>query len=342
MLVLALQAAAADPPSPPHWVYTHKKDGSSDGSAQHETWGAWGPICPIGRMQSPINIVTKDVAIATHLSDGVVPDFSPMPLVAKNSGHAFQAEPAPGAPKAHTNIRGDDFAFVQAHWHAPSEHTIDGVHAALEGHFVHQSTDPDTATGLAVIGVLFETTEACNPVLEKFWDAFPIDGSVQGPGVMPKGKPTDEVDLMQLLTPALADGYFHYTGSLTTPPCTEGVDWNLAKGVLSVCQAQLDRLKQGLESVQDGVGINNRATQPVFQRDVTTSPSASIGITARTTSLFTSLAFGVRQVREGAIALPALFIVVMLVAGIAIRSLLTVKRRKLAEPLLAEARYVSA
>ena len=80
---------------------------------------------------------------------------------------------------------------------------------------------------------------------------------------------------VQLLTPALADGYFHYTGSLTTPPCTEGVDWNLAKGVLSVCQAQLDRLAEGLKSVQDGVHINNRATQPVYQRDVTTTPGGS-------------------------------------------------------------------
>ena len=77
---------------------------------------------------------------------------------------------------------------------------------------------------------------------------------------------------MELLTPALATGYYHYTGSLTTPPCTEGVDWNLAKGALGVCQAQVDRLKAGIASVQEGVDINNRAVQELHQRDVTMTP----------------------------------------------------------------------
>lgn len=271
--MIVATVAADDKSSPPHWVYS--KHGVSDEKAQHDTWGAWGATCPVGRMQSPINIVTQDVAASKHLSGGVVPSFEPMPLSLKNSGHGFQAEPAPGAPKSHTTIRGDNFAFVQVHWHAPSEHTIDGSHAAMEGHFVHQSTDSNTAPYLAVVGVLFEKTESCNPSLEKFWDAFPVDGTVCGAGCTPQGKPTDAVDLTELLMPALADGYFHYTGSLTTPPCTEGVDWNLAKGVLSVCQAQLDRLKMGLQKVQDGVGFNNRATQPVYQRDVTVTPGAN-------------------------------------------------------------------
>ena len=82
-----------------------------------------------------INIVSEDVAASTHLNGGVLPAFKPMPLKTKNSGHAFQAEPASGAPKSYSKIRGDEFSFVQVHWHAPSEHTIDGKHlAALKRH----------------------------------------------------------------------------------------------------------------------------------------------------------------------------------------------------------------
>jgi len=259
--------ALAGAKDPPHWVYTHRKGGPSDANAQHETWGAWGATCPVGRLQSPIDIISDDVAVSAHLQGGVIPQYAPASLVAMNSGHAFQAELAKGETAGHTSVRGEDFVFAQVHWHAPSEHTFDGKHMSMEGHFVHQSTDKETATYLAVVGILFEETEECNAILEQFWDAFPVDGTVG-----PAKDPTDKVDLMALLTPALADGYYHYIGSLTTPPCTEGVDWNVAKGVLGVCKAQLDRLKQGLESVQDGVGINNRVTQPVHQRDVTATP----------------------------------------------------------------------
>ena len=266
----AAAVAAVDPPTPPHWVYARHKGGSSDDAAQKATWGAWGAVCPIGRLQSPINIVTDEAAAWERLAGAIVPSFAPSALVCNNSGHAFQAGFVKGAKEAVTMLRGnEEFKFVQVHFHTPSEHTLNGKHTAMEGHFVHASTDPTTAPGLAVIGIFFELQDECNPVLEQFWKEFPIDGTI---GPSKDAKPTGDVDFMELLTPALATGYYHYTGSLTTPPCTEGVDWNLAKGALGVCQAQVDRLKAGIASVQEGVDINNRAVQELHQRDVTMTP----------------------------------------------------------------------
>ena len=266
-----LAVVAADPPPPPHWVYTHHKGGPSDDAAQKATWGVWGATCPIGRLQSPIDIVTEEAAVSERLLGAIEPSFAPFPLVCNNSGHAFQAGLVKGAKDAVTVLRGEEFKFVQVHFHTPAEHTIDGKRAIMEGHFVHSSTDPSTAPGLAVLGIFFELQDECNPVLAKFWHFFPTDGTVgQGP------KLAGEVDFMELLTPALAGGYYHYTGSLTTPPCTEGVDWNLAKGFLGVCQAQIDRLKEGIASVQEGVDINNRYIQELHQRDVTTTPPQAI------------------------------------------------------------------
>ena len=75
-----------------------------------------------------------------------------------------------------------------------------------------------------------------------------------------------------MMRPLLSSGYWHWTGSLTTPPCTEGVDWNLMKGRLPVCQRQVDQLKSALANTQEGVDINNRATQPLHHRVVTEVP----------------------------------------------------------------------
>jgi len=108
----------------------------------------------------------------------------------------------------------------------------------------------------------------CNDFLDKFWDTFPLEkgnAAFSGPNF----------DLNQKLSEELAHGYYHWYGSLTTPPCTEGVSWNLLKVHEKVCQRQLDKLKSALGTTQSGVDFNNRVTQPLNHRVVTETDKES-------------------------------------------------------------------
>ena len=134
--------------------------------------------------------------------------------------------------------QGKEYFLKQFYYHSPSENTIDGVRAALEGHFVHSMTS-GAATYLAVIAVLYDLSDECNAHLDEFWHAFPLNPTSPGTDL------PDGVALGAAIEPLLEGGFYHWTGLLTTPPCTEGVDWNLMKTRLSVCQRQLDRLKLG-------------------------------------------------------------------------------------------------
>jgi len=90
------------------------------------------------------------------------------------------------------------------------------------------------------------------------------------------------LDFNSKLTHELGQGYYHWLGSLTTPPCTEGVSWNLLRAKETVCQAQVDKLVQALERTQAGIGFNNRVVQPLNHRVVTvTGPGFSNDVNAQ-------------------------------------------------------------
>ena len=131
------------------------------------------------------------------------------------------------------------------------------------------STLVGTNDKLAVIAVLYEEGDTCNADLDAFWEALPMS-----PGTAPYGA---EVDLQAMLAPLLAAGYYSWSGSLTTPPCTEGVVWNLLKQRSAVCKRQIDRLKASLTGMRAGVAVNNRITQPINERvvRVTSTPHAA-------------------------------------------------------------------
>merc|ERR1719311_1360718 len=178
-------------------------------------------------------------------------------------------------------INGTKYNFYQVHWHTPSENTVDGVEYPLEAHFVHQLADGPEGAGagpsgsvvgglhrLAVIGLLYEYGE-CNTFLDYFWDSFPEKkGTAEYEG--------EALDFNAKLVAALAEGYYHWYGSLTTPPCTEGVNWNLLKRTQSVCQRQVDKLKAMLGATQDGLEFNNRVPQPLNNRVVVSSGGVAL------------------------------------------------------------------
>jgi carbonic anhydrase len=169
---------------------------------------------------------------------------------------------ADGQPKGYAMINGAKYNFYQVHWHTPSENTVDGKSFPLEAHFVHQLDDEALVGGyhrLAVIGLLYELGE-CNTFLDSFWNEFPDK----------KGQEAYEgavLDFNAKLATELAQGYYHWYGSLTTPPCTEGVNWNLLKVTQTVCQRQIDKLANAMY----GTEFNNRVTMPLNHRVVTLS-----------------------------------------------------------------------
>jgi carbonic anhydrase len=182
-------------------------------------------------------VVTANAVASNVVSDGskTVPAISTHYTAAlnyvKNTGYAlqlFETSPAThelnmdgevhvmaeGQPKGYAMINGAKYNFYQVHWHTPSENTVDGQSFPLEAHFVHQLDDPallGTYHRLAVIGLLYELGE-CNEFLDYFWDTFPEKkGTAAYEG--------EELDFNTKFAKELAEGYYHWYGSLTTPPC---------------------------------------------------------------------------------------------------------------------------
>ncbi len=225
-----LGAAQAD-----EWGYT--------GAHSPEHWGSLSPeyaVCSAGTQQSPIDI--------THAlpSDGVAPvlDFATLDTVeVERNGHGVTYHVPENA--AHLTLNGQTFDLLQFHFHARSEHHVDGVSFPLEVHFV-----TGNGNALAVVGVLFETGEA-NATIDTLWSAIGEPGEREALETA--------IDLTNLLP---QDGSaYRYEGSLTTPPCSEIVSWTVFTTPLSVSDAQV-------QAFVDLVGENARPPQPLHRRYV--------------------------------------------------------------------------
>jgi carbonic anhydrase len=139
-----------------------------------------------------------------------------------NNGHTIQVNAAPGSSCV---IAGTSYELQQFHFHHPSEHLLSGKPFDLECHLVHRSAAGD----LAVIGVFIRPGET-NRALEPIWSAMPRQ---EGP----------ERDAGTAIDPGtlLPDerSYFRYMGSLTTPPCTQGIVWTLFQQPIEASPEQI-------------------------------------------------------------------------------------------------------
>lgn len=209
---------------------------SYEGATGPEHWGALDPAyadCAAGRQQSPVDITG---ATRPH-TDQLRFNYIPSVLNLVNTGHTLQVNYDPGS---YLTIGGKRYDLLQFHFHSPSEHTIHGQSYDLETHLVHRSGDRQ----LTVVAVLMAVGEE-NATIQTLWDNLPsekgIDTALRGV----------TIDVQAWIPPKMA--YYVYSGSLTTPPCSEGVQWIILRTPLPVSAAQ----------VRTFTAIFPRSTRPV-------------------------------------------------------------------------------
>lgn len=217
-----------------HWSY--------DGAHGPAHWGVLKDeyrLCASGLMQSPVDLgsvaATGSIAIAT--------DYRPVPLSVLNNGHTVQFN-TPGAGTLTGG--GTSFELLQVHFHTPSEHVRDGRHAPLEAHFVHRAADGR----LAVLGVMVEEGPA-NPALATVIAHMP---KVKADAVAPDGVMVDPAGLLPR-----DRALYRYMGSLTTPPCSEGVNWHVLATPVTASKEQIAALAAVMH-------MNARPAQPLHGR----------------------------------------------------------------------------
>jgi carbonic anhydrase len=221
-----------------HWGY------DEDHGPEH--WVELSPefsVCAGGKSQSPIDIAVA-ATVAEDLHD-LVFDYAGTATDIVHNGHTIQVNVGAG----HTlEVGPESFQLAQFHFHGPSEHTIDGEHARMEMHLVHESA----AGKLAVVGVMMRPG-AEHAALAAAWEHMP---KVSGGAASLE---SIEIQVAGLL-PEIRHSY-QYDGSLTTPPCTEGVRWFVLAEGIEASEAQL----AAFEAVTQP---NNRPVQPVNGRMV--------------------------------------------------------------------------
>jgi len=226
-LILALAGCADDPDqdaqaeqpanhatAEPHWSY----EGESGPTHWAHLDPAWA-LCATGKQQSPIDITA---GVTPHIDD-LSFEYQPSPLDLVNNGHTVQVNYEAGS---HLIVRGVSYDLVQFHFHAHSEHRLAGHFAPLEVHLVHRNA----SGGLAVIGVLIEEGVS-NAALESVFENLPKQSGET------LRLADSSFDATELLPEAFES--FHYDGSLTTPPCSEGVNWHVLAAPLQASSAQI-------------------------------------------------------------------------------------------------------
>jgi carbonic anhydrase len=219
---VAAKAAVAKPkaaaPKPEHGHVAHWSYEGEGGPAQ---WGSMKPEfakCATGTRQSPIDIRE---GIKVQL-DPVPFDYKPSAFRVIDNGHTVQVNVAAGNS---IEVIGRRYELVQFHFHRPSEERIDGRQFDMVVHLVHK--DPEGR--LAVVAVLLDRGSA-QPIVQKVWNNLPLEKGEEVPA-------RDTLDLNALLPPDRS--YFTYMGSLTTPPCSEGVLWMVMKQPVPVSPEQI-------------------------------------------------------------------------------------------------------
>lgn len=234
-LIAAMAAIAMAPALAAHFSY--------DGHEAPEFWGDLSPdfaACKTGKFQSPVDI-TDSIEAKQHRP--ITFKYTGEADTVINNGHTIQVSFKEGSA---LELEGKQFRLVQVHFHTPSEYTFNGQHFPMVAHLVHQAEDGQ----LLVVGVMFNEG-AENPVIADIWKNAPQQAG--------QTSPIKSVDIASLVKDF--GGYYRLEGSLTTPPCTEGVMWVIGKQPVTASKQQFDAFTKI-------IGKNNRPVQALHGRAV--------------------------------------------------------------------------
>lgn len=236
ILAVAAYTVSTFSGSKAHWAYQ-----GSEGPNNWSNLDKKYHMCGEGKNQSPIDI-------SNHIDSKLDPIvFSNAAIATQfiNNGHTVQANFAKGSS---IEIESSIYNLLQFHFHTPSENSINAKSYPLEMHMVHASKDGD----LAVVAVMFEVAKKRNESLKKVLRALPLE----------VGDKNDfELGVKAYDFLPTSKEYFRFNGSLTTPPCSEGVKWFVMKDAISLSQGQLKQF-------EDIMGKNNRPIQTTNSRPI--------------------------------------------------------------------------
>jgi carbonic anhydrase len=211
LMFLAVPVFAQEPA---HWGY--------EGHGSPANWSKLDPAnatCATGKRQSPIDIKGARMAAVPELKF----DYKSVPLNIIDNGHTIQVNYVPGST---VSVGDKTYTLKQFHFHHPSEEHVNGNAYDLVAHLVHA----DAAGQLLVVAILFKRGQA-NPTIDQIWKNIPSEKekAIDVPGSI--------LNVRNLLPSSL--GYYTFAGSLTTPPCSEGVTWYVLKTPVSLSPDQL-------------------------------------------------------------------------------------------------------
>ena len=238
---LAVHAPVSGAEEIDHWSY------AGEMGPAHWAELESGSACS-GSRQSPVNIIRTDTTPRTsddRLLELNYPSVTRI-LSAANNGHSIQLDFEPGDE---IRLQGEQYFLQQIHFHSPSEHTLNGVRYPLEMHLVHSNRARDRFTVLSVLG--YEGRSS--PVLRQF-EQFGVPEMNQS---IPMAVPVD----LSAIFPTTLTPRFHYSGSLTTPPCTENVNWVVFETPFMLAEEQVKRLQRQMpvNNYRDVQPLNGRA-----------------------------------------------------------------------------------
>jgi len=234
-----VSAAAYTEETQHHWGY--------GGEHGPKHWAEMNPeyeACGVGKVQSPIDIRK---AVPAKL-EPIAFDYHPTPLRIIDNGHTIQVNYQPGSS---ISVGGKRYELAQFHFHKPSEEKINGKAFPMVAHLVHKNAEGE----LAVVAVLLKQG-AQNPLVKTLWTDLPKEKE--------KEKVMEQVSINAASLLPQNRQYYTFAGSLTTPPCSEGVTWFVLSHPTQVSESQVARFGKIYSN-------NARPVQPLNGRTVKVS-----------------------------------------------------------------------